>query len=114
MHEHPAVGAIPEEELHEQIVRQLVGRSINEYEAVKLAEQFLETVRGKTGILVERGKQRYGFLHLTFEEYFAARELEKRKDRDDFIQAHLHHPRWREVIYLLLELLVFYKVTKKR
>lgn len=100
MHEHPAVGAIPGEEMHEQIVQQLIARSINEYEAAKLAEQFLQTVRGKTGILVERGKERYGFLHLTFEEYFAARELEKRKDRNEFIRKHLHDPRWREVILL--------------
>ncbi len=100
MHEHAAVGAVPEDELYEQIVRQLIGRKINEYEATKIAEQFLETVRGETGILVERGKARYGFLHLTFEEYFAARELEKRKDRNSFIRAHLHDPRWREVILL--------------
>jgi HEAT repeat protein/energy-coupling factor transporter ATP-binding protein EcfA2 len=100
MHQHPSVGAIPEEELHEQIVRQLLERSINEYDATKIAEQFLETVHGKTGILTERGKERYGFLHLTFEEYFAAKELEKRKDRNEFIRKNLHHPRWREVIPL--------------
>ena len=100
MHEHPAVGAIPEEELHEQVVRQLTSRGINIDEATKQAEQFLQTVRGKTGILIERGKERYGFLHLTFEEYFAACELEKRKDRDAFIKKNLHNPRWREVILL--------------
>jgi len=100
MHQHPAVGAIPEEELHEQIVQQLLERSINEYEATKIAEQFLETVRGKTGILIERGKQRYGFLYLPFEEYFAAKRLEKRKDRNDFIRKYLHDPRWHEVILL--------------
>ncbi|MFL5654200.1 MAG: HEAT repeat domain-containing protein, partial [Ktedonobacteraceae bacterium] len=86
--------------MHEQIVRQLLERSIAESEATKRAELFLETVRGTTGILVERGKQRYGFLYLTFEEYFAARELEKRKDRNDFIRKHLHDPRWHDVILL--------------
>jgi HEAT repeat protein len=100
MHQHLAVGNIPQEELYEQIVQQLIERSFNESEASKLAEQFLETVRGKTGILVERGKERYGFLHQTFEEYFAAKELEKRKDHNDFIRQHLHDPRWHEVILL--------------
>ncbi len=100
MHEHAAVGAIPQEELHEQIVRQLVERTLNEYEAHRQAEQFLQIVRGKTGILVERGKERYGFLHLTFEEYFTARAVELRKDRGTFIKKHLHDPRWREVILL--------------
>ncbi|MBV9691342.1 MAG: HEAT repeat domain-containing protein, partial [Ktedonobacteraceae bacterium] len=104
MHEHKAVGAIPEEELSEQIVKQLLERRVtrDEGEAARLAAQFLETVRGQTGILVERGKQRYGFLHQTFEEYFAARELVKRKEqeRNEFIRAHLHDARWREVVLL--------------
>jgi len=41
MHEHAAVGAIPQEEIHQQIVRQLVERTLNEYEANQQAEQFL-------------------------------------------------------------------------
>ena len=105
MHEHGAVGAIPEEELTAQIVRQLTKRKIARYEdeAIKIANQFLRTVRGKTGILIERGKHRYGFLHLTFEEYFAAGELVvRKKDRQVFIKDHLHDPRWREVILLAI------------
>lgn len=100
MHHHRAVGAIPEEELFDTIVEELLKRTYRPHEATSMAEQFLQTVRSRTGILVERGKARYGFLHLTFEEYFAALELEKRKDRDTFIAAHMHHPRWREVIRL--------------
>jgi hypothetical protein len=104
MHQHPAVGAIPEEELIEQIIRQLLERKVTRYEdeAAKLAEQFLQTVRGKTGILIERGKGRYGFLHLTFEEYFAARDLVSQKNRISFIKQHLHESRWREVILLAI------------
>jgi HEAT repeat protein len=100
MHQHPAVGAIPEQEIQEHIVQELIGRTYSEHEAAEMAEQFLQTVRSKTGILVERGKERYGFLHLTFEEYFTALELEKRKDRNTFIRLHMHDPRWREVILL--------------
>lgn len=102
MHEHPAIGAIPEEELVEQVVKQLHDRKItrHEDEARKLAEEFLRKVRSETGILIERGKKRYGFLHLTFEEYLAAGELEQREDRKDFIKTHLHDSRWREVIQL--------------
>ena len=103
MHEHPAIGAIPENELLQQIVRQLLERRVarSEDEAQQLAEQYLQTVRGKTGILIERGKHRYGFLHLTFEEYFAASELViRKKGSDDFIKQHLHDPRWRVVIQL--------------
>jgi HEAT repeat protein/energy-coupling factor transporter ATP-binding protein EcfA2 len=106
MHERSAIGVIKEEDLVERIVRQLLQQGIKEYEAKKVAHQFLSTVRGKTGILIARGEQRYGFLHQTFEEYFAARELVVRErldngeKRDDFIRRNLHNPRWREVILL--------------
>ncbi|HEY1349274.1 MAG TPA: HEAT repeat domain-containing protein [Ktedonobacteraceae bacterium] len=101
MHEHPSVGAIPEEELLAQVA-QLVDRRVirTQEDAARFAEAFLQTVRSQTGMIVERGKERYGFLHLTFEEYFAACELVLRDDRDVFIKTHLHNPRWREVILL--------------
>jgi len=109
MHEQQSVGAIPEEELLEQIVKQLLERKItrDEVEARSLAEEeFLQTVRGKTGILIERGRHRYGFLHLTFEEFFAAWELVLlKKDRDHFIKEHLHDPRWRVVILLAVSII---------
>src|SRR5579863_5983134 len=108
MHERSSVGVIREEDLFERIVKQVRQQGTNEYDARKIARQFLTTVRGKTGILIERGEQRYGFLHQTFEEYFAARELVVREEldnaekRDDFVKRNLHHPRWREVILLSL------------
>lgn len=100
MHKHQTVSAIPEEEIREFIIQQQIDRTYTEHEAVEMVEHFLQTVRSSTGILVDRGKERYGFLHLAFEEYFAAEELEKRPDRNAFIKSHLHDPRWREVILL--------------
>ncbi len=38
-------------------------------------EQFLRKVRETTGLFVERTPGVYGFMHLTFEEYFAARYI---------------------------------------
>ncbi len=102
MHQHPEVSAIPLDELKERILQQFHERTITGDKADKRTEDFLQTVRGETGILIERGKDRYGFLHLTFEEFFAALELEREKEdkRSAFIKAHLHEPRWREVILL--------------
>ncbi len=69
----------------------------------KDVERFLRAVREHTGLFVERAPKRYGFMHLTFEEYYAARYLVARsKTRADLIRKHLHHARWDEPILLAL------------
>ena len=65
--------------------------------------KFLEAVREHTGLFVERAPRRYGFMHLTFEEYYVARHLVARsKTRAKLIRQHLHQPRWEEPILLAL------------
>ncbi len=62
---------------------------------------FLRRVREHTGLFVERAPRRYGFMHLTFEEYYAARYLVARsKTRATLLRRHLHDPRWEEPILL--------------
>ncbi|HEX6288034.1 MAG TPA: HEAT repeat domain-containing protein [Herpetosiphonaceae bacterium] len=66
-------------------------------------DQFLHAVRVHTGLFVERAPKRYGFMHLTFEEYYVARYLVARaKTRAHLIRTHLHDPRWDEPILLAL------------
>lgn len=66
-------------------------------------DAFLLAVREHTGLFVERAPKRYGFMHLTFEEYYVARYLVARsKDRANRIRRHLHDPRWEEPILLAL------------
>ncbi|WP_293113009.1 tetratricopeptide repeat protein [Moorena sp. SIO4G3] len=65
---------------------------------------FLRRVREKTGLFVERAPGSYGFMHLTFEEYFAARYI---ADNDvseilDIINQHRYEARWHEPILLAL------------
>lgn len=69
-------------------------------------DEFLVAVREQTGIFVERAPNRYGFMHLTFEEYYTARYLIARsKTRAKLIRQHLHDPRWDEPILLALGLI---------
>ena len=64
---------------------------------------FLIAVREHTGLFVERAPRRYGFMHLTFEEYYAARHLVARsRTRAKLIREHLHDARWDEPILLAL------------
>ena len=67
------------------------------------AAAFLYDVQRFSGLLVERGPDQYSFLHLTFQEYFAARSLATRFDAEQrwrIIRPRLHDPRWRETILL--------------
>ena len=66
------------------------------------ATAFLRDVRHFAGLLTERGRDTFGFLHLTFQEYFAGRAVARMADDDRWtvIRPHLHNPRWREPILL--------------
>lgn len=78
------------------------------------AEQFLTMMQEETGLIVECGKDEtgeslYGFIHQTFQEYFAAVDVYERFQQEQdptllraFLGAYLHAPHWREVIFLLL------------
>jgi hypothetical protein len=69
-------------------------------------EEFLEKVRQHSGLFVERGENLYGFMHLTFEEFFAARHMVRsvQQARAEILQR-LHQPRWREPTLLAVGLL---------
>ena len=71
-------------------------------EARQQASNFLQDMRYFAGLLVERGRNAYGFLHLTFQEYFAGRALARMdsEDRMTLLKDHLHDPRWHEPILL--------------
>ncbi|WP_437925716.1 sister chromatid cohesion protein PDS5 [Sorangium sp. So ce291] len=66
------------------------------------AENFLRDVSHFAGLLVERGRDAFGFSHLTFQEYFAGRALARMdpEERWTVLEPNLHRPRWREPILL--------------
>ncbi|MBA3533129.1 MAG: HEAT repeat domain-containing protein [Ardenticatenales bacterium] len=66
------------------------------------AEHFLRDMRHFAGLVVERGRDAFGFLHLTFQEYFAGRALARLEPdaRWSCLQPNLHRSRWREPILL--------------
>jgi formylglycine-generating enzyme required for sulfatase activity len=82
-------------------------------QAREKALQFMADVRGHCGVLLERGSGRFGFLHLTFEEYLAGVGLALlEEERDDAgkpgglaatvrrILELSSRPEWREAIRL--------------
>jgi len=73
--------------------------------ARRQAREFLEAVHRYSNLLVERGQEQYGFLHLTFEEMLAAKGIAARAQLGpsgavDAILRHLDDPNWQETILL--------------
>lgn len=73
------------------------------------AADFLSFVRQKAGLLVEAGTNLYSFVHLTFQEYLAARHIitcSEARGGDTFVwnklKDRVSDPRWSEVIRLLI------------
>ncbi len=109
MHRATSSGLIGEHDLHKLLVETM--RQIHprwtENEAHTRAAQFRRNVAEFSGIFLERGLDQegrglYGFLHLTFEEYFAAVRLCELWEREgnEVLKPLMHDPRWNEIILL--------------
>ncbi len=106
MHEHEPTGLIEESDAKALLrgwLAEARGLAPNHPEVAEAVEDFLRRVREQSGLFVERARGRCGFLHLTFEEYFAAREIVgDPTTAADRIRAHRHQSRWEEVIRLAI------------
>lgn len=88
-------------------------RSNDETAARREAEQFLDYVARRSGLLIPRGTDAngdlFGFVHLTFQEYFAAWELRGRMRRFDKLAElcaeRVKQTYWHETLLLLFEVL---------
>ncbi|MBI3797568.1 MAG: HEAT repeat domain-containing protein [Deltaproteobacteria bacterium] len=99
MHENKPTGLINREELEARVVEQFAADG-SAGDARMLARDFVNLVREQMGLLVERAPDEFSFLHLSIQEYLAARFLSERKDGFERLKPRLHHPRWREVVLL--------------
>jgi formylglycine-generating enzyme required for sulfatase activity len=99
-------GLVERHDLERQLARTLSQTDgLPHGRAQRLARSFIELMQYDTGLLQERGYQRYGFLHLTFEEYLAARALLESvtvQQPDDVIHQRCVDPAWREVLRLMV------------
>jgi energy-coupling factor transporter ATP-binding protein EcfA2 len=72
-------------------------------------EAILHSIEAQHGLIVERAKGIYSFSHLTFHEYFAAREIVIGSQRVDeelpILVEQVFDKRWREVFLLATEML---------
>ncbi len=104
LHGEQAGGLVDQDDLETRIAATLEqADGIPRGRARRLAGDFIELVRRETGLLQERGYRRFGFLHLTFEEYLAARGLLESlavENPDELLRRYAVDPGWREVVRL--------------
>ena len=87
-----------------QYIRNLPGANTDE-EALHLdSDAVLRSIESQHGLLVARAKEIYSFSHLTFQEYFTAREIVQVLQYQDLVLQelvqHIFDSRWREVFFL--------------
>jgi HEAT repeat protein len=90
------------------------------HEAKAEAKRFIDDfIQKRTGLLNEQGRDRYAFVHKTFQEYLTAEEIFERADSEDdteiifsHFRNHLHDQHWREVLLLLVSKLKGKKAQK--
>ena len=68
------------------------------------SEAVLKSIEAQHGLFVERAKGIYSFSHLTFQEYFAAREIVATSAYKNLVK-HLTEKRWREVFLLTISMM---------
>jgi len=103
LHERYPGGAAPLAECRDQLRGILTqDEGYDRQQAAAIAESLLDYASCEAGLLCERGLGRYGFFHLTFEEYLAAYHLARRdlRKRAEMLAAHWEDDRWREVLLL--------------
>jgi predicted NACHT family NTPase len=61
------------------------------HEAKGEAERFIDFIQRRTGLLNEQGRDRYAFVHKTFQEYLTAEEIFDRADVEDDTEIILAH-----------------------
>jgi hypothetical protein len=72
------------------------------------AEEFLNFVKKRAGLLIEVGEDRYSFVHLTFQEYLTSSSILTRGEEPgvqsiwEIIKGNCDDDRWHEVIRLLI------------
>jgi predicted NACHT family NTPase len=96
--------------LPEAKMRQLIGeylrhlpQGITDADALEIESgAVLKAIEAQHGLLIERARGIYSFSHLTFHEYFTAREIVANANTQtlqEFV-THLNEKRWREVFLL--------------
>ncbi|MBD2315584.1 NACHT domain-containing protein [Phormidium tenue] len=91
-------------------IRNTANAKTNDEELYLDSEAVLKSIEAQHGLFVERARGIYSFSHLTFHEYFAARQIvisnspSKLETALQNLMTHITDKRWREVTLLSVEM----------
>ncbi|MBE2294417.1 MAG: SUMF1/EgtB/PvdO family nonheme iron enzyme [Phycisphaerales bacterium] len=99
----PGVGLVPRPKLQWEL--ETLYRARGHKDPEKAANEFLEDVREHAGLLLNRGGDQFGFIHLTFQEYLAGMAVIQKGQQEigpivDYLAAHVEEATWREISLL--------------
>jgi len=100
MHENCPGGIEKEEKLKEKIIEIMKKRGISEDEGRKVVDEFFKYLAEQTQLIIPKGRDYYGFRHLSFEEFLSARALIMEEKYDDYLKKYSDDPRWKEIFLL--------------
>jgi predicted NACHT family NTPase len=93
----------------EQFIRNLPGARDNPADLEVDSRSVLKSIESQHGLLAERAKGIYSFSHLTFQEYFTAKnilDLSNPTAQETALRKlveHIGEKRWKEVVFLVVE-----------
>jgi len=92
---------------------------VDKRQARALVDEFLDKIRTRAGLLVEQAPDQYGFVHKTFQEYFAAKWIanEALLNFDvqimiDYVDKFIDNAFWQETLLLALRALTHKQTLK--
>ncbi|MBM3475639.1 MAG: NACHT domain-containing protein [Armatimonadetes bacterium] len=100
MHETQPTAGVHTVDLRNRLVKQLGDRLPDGKTAEATADSYIDAAARHTGLLRERGADRWSFFHQTFQEYLAAQEFVRLVAAAPAVLNRATDPRWREVTRL--------------
>ena len=113
----PQHGLIAEDAMQSYLRKHYQEDNYSREAADRMAVTFLHSVHNHSNLLIERGYQQYGFIHLTFEEYLAGFALAKEDvaTLQQKIPLYLETPKqWKETLLLALGVIAVIKTEREK
>lgn len=83
------------------VAQSTLAKTLNAELSLKKSNKFIELLKLELGLLVHYGEETYGFFHLAFQEYLAARAMTQNPHRlAHYLRLYLYNPHWQNILKL--------------